>query len=299
LESSPPIRISRGKRNPGNMSKIFLKKGREKAPAYGHPWVFSGAIERVEGAVDAGGIVDLFSHGGEFIGRGYYNPCSQIAVRLLARTRIEIDKAFFRDRIRSAADLRKPILSEETTACRMIHAEGDLLPGLICDRYGDYLVLQLNTAGMERFRDWICSILKDLLAPRMMYDRSDPETRAQEGLPDSTGPIAGVKGEAEAEAEGGSLASGSLASGSLASGPLVTGAGSSSAWTAKAHKISNPKKIIKTLFIRCASLAKEIIFFIPCLSINRIFFGFTTILNCCQVKSSLRRRGLASPSFRQ
>jgi 23S rRNA (cytosine1962-C5)-methyltransferase len=191
------------------MTKIFLKKGREKAPAHGHPWVFSGAIERVEGVVDAGEVVDLYSHGGEFIGRGYYNSCSQIAIRLLAHTRIEIDEAFFRERIRSAAALRKPIFSEETTACRMIHAEGDLLPGLICDRYGDYLVLQLNTAGMERLRGWICSILKDLLVPHMMYDRSDPEARAQEGLPDSTGPIAG------AEAEGGSLASGSLASGSF------------------------------------------------------------------------------------
>jgi 23S rRNA (cytosine1962-C5)-methyltransferase len=171
------------------MAKIFLKKGREKAPAQGHPWVFSRAIERVEGKVDAGGIVDLFSHEGEFLGRGYYNPCSQIAVRVLVYTPNEIDKTFFQERIRQAQELRKAILSEETTACRIIHAEGDFLPGLICDRYGDYLVLQLNTAGMERFRDWICSILQDLLAPRRMYDRSDPEARAQEGLPDSTGPI--------------------------------------------------------------------------------------------------------------
>jgi 23S rRNA (cytosine1962-C5)-methyltransferase len=173
------------------MATVFLKKGREEAPSRGHPWVFSGAIERVEGEVDAGGIVDLFSHEGEFIGRGYYNPCSQIAVRLLARKPVEIDEAFFRERIRKALAVRKPILSPETTACRLIHAEGDLLPGLICDRYGDYLVLQLNTAGMERFRGRIISILKDLISPRMMYDRSDPATRAQEGLPDSTGTIAG------------------------------------------------------------------------------------------------------------
>lgn len=110
----------------------------------------------------------------------------------------------------AALAIRKPILSSETAAgaratssgagatnsgagatnsCRLIHAEGDLLPGLICDRYGDYLVLQLNTAGIERCRDWIIAILKDLLSPRMMYDRSDAGTRAQEGLPDSTGPI--------------------------------------------------------------------------------------------------------------
>jgi 23S rRNA (cytosine1962-C5)-methyltransferase len=185
------------------MTKVFLKQGREEAPSRGHPWVFSGAIDRVEGEVDAGGLVDLFTHAGQFLGRGYYNPCSQIAIRLLTRQPVAIDEAFFQERIEGALAIRKPILSSETTACRLIHSEGDLLPGLICDRYGDCLVLQLNTAGMERFRDWIISILKDLLSPQMMYDRSDAGTRAQEGLPDSTGPIAG------AEAEGGLLASGS------------------------------------------------------------------------------------------
>jgi len=173
------------------MVRVLLKQGREDAPSRGHPWVFSGAIERVEGEIEAGGIVDLFSHAGEFLGRGYYNSRSQIAVRLLSRQPVAIDKAFFRGRIESALAIRKPILSAETTACRLIHAEGDLLPGLICDKYGDYLVLQLNTAGMERFRDGIISLLNDLLAPSMMYDRSDAGTRAQEGLPDSTGPIVG------------------------------------------------------------------------------------------------------------
>jgi len=183
------------------MVKVLLKQGREEAPSRGHPWVFSGAIERVEGKVDAGGLVDLFTHAGQFLGRGYYNPCSQIAIRLLSRQPVAIDKAFFQERIEGALAIRKPILSPETTACRLIHSEGDLLPGLICDRYGNYLVLQLNTAGMERFRDWIIAILKDLLSPLMIYDRSDAAKRAQEGLPDSTGPIAG--------AEGGPLASGS------------------------------------------------------------------------------------------
>jgi 23S rRNA (cytosine1962-C5)-methyltransferase len=171
------------------MARIFLKKGREEAPSRGHPWVFSGAVERVEGEIDPGGIIDLFSHVGEFIGRGYYNPRSQIAVRLLARQPTAIDKDFFRERIEAALALRKPILTPETTACRLTHAEGDLLPGLICDKYGDFLVLQFNTAGMEQFRDWIISLFTELLAPTMMYDRSDAATRAQEGLPDSTGPI--------------------------------------------------------------------------------------------------------------
>jgi 23S rRNA (cytosine1962-C5)-methyltransferase len=245
------------------MARVLLKQGREKAPSRGHPWVFSGAIESVEGEVDAGGIVDLFSHGGEFLGRGYYNPRSQIAVRLLSRQPVAIDKAFFQERIEGALAIRKPILTPETAAgaaagaeggplasdpfgqratsgaratnsgagatnsgagttnsgagttnsCRLIHAEGDLLPGLICDRYGDYLVLQLNTAGMERFRDWIISMLKDLLAPRMMYDRSDAGARAQEGLPDSTGPIV----------EDGSSATGAEAAEAAEGDPLVKG----------------------------------------------------------------------------
>ncbi len=185
------------------MAGVFLKQGREEAPSRGHPWVFSGAIERVEGEIEAGGIVDLFAHAGAFLGRGYYNPRSQIAVRLLSRQPVVIDKAFFRGRMEAALAIRKPVLSSEaaagaratssgagaTNSCRLIHAEGDLLPGLICDKYGDYLVLQLHTAGMERFRDGIISLLTDLLSPRMMYDRSDAATRAQEGLFDSTGPI--------------------------------------------------------------------------------------------------------------
>jgi 23S rRNA (cytosine1962-C5)-methyltransferase len=158
----------------------------------------------MEGAEDAGEIVDVFSCIGAFIGRGYYNPHSQIAARLLARSPIEINKDFFQERIKQAIALRRHILTGETTAgsdgtnsgagatnsCRLIHAEGDLLPGLIVDKYGNYLVLQINTAGMEQFRDWVCSSLQDLLAPRMMYDRSDAAMRAQEGLPDSSGPIA-------------------------------------------------------------------------------------------------------------
>jgi len=197
------------------MVEVFLKQGREEAPSRGHPWVFSGAIDRVEGEVDAGGVVDLFTSAGEFLGRGYCNPRSQIAVRLLSRQPVAIDKAFFRERIEEALAIRKPILSPETTACRLIHAEGDLLPGLIVDAYGDYLVLQLNTAGMERFRHWIISMLKDLLAPRMMFDRSDAATRAQEGLSDSTGPIVEDGSSATgAEAGGGPLVSGPLASGS-------------------------------------------------------------------------------------
>jgi 23S rRNA (cytosine1962-C5)-methyltransferase len=186
------------------MNKIFLKKGREEALMRGHPWVFSGAISRMEGATGTGEIVDVFSHNGVFIGRGYYHLDSQIAVRLLARLPIEIDKNFIRRRIEQAIALRRQILTEEapagsggtnrgaeaTNSCRLIHAEGDLLPGLIVDKYGDYLVFQINTAGMERFRDWACSSLQELLSPRMMYDHSDPVMRAQEGLPDSTGPIA-------------------------------------------------------------------------------------------------------------
>ncbi|RLB07460.1 MAG: hypothetical protein DRG50_02820 [Deltaproteobacteria bacterium] len=171
------------------MVKVYLKSGREVVPSRGHPWVFSGAIERVEAEVDVGGIVDLFSHGGEFLGRGYFNPRSQIAVRLLARSPVEIDRAFFLDRIRRALSLRQSFLPPNTNACRLIHSEGDLLPGLIVDRYGDYLALQILTAGMERFRGMIIAILQDLLSPKGMYDRSDPGVRAEEGLPDSTGPI--------------------------------------------------------------------------------------------------------------
>jgi len=109
------------------MARVFLKKGREEAPSHGHPWVFSGAIARVEGEIEAGGIADLFSQAGAFLGRGFYNPHSQIAIRLLSRQPVAIDKPFFRERIQAALAIRKPILSAETAAGATEAAEGDPL----------------------------------------------------------------------------------------------------------------------------------------------------------------------------
>lgn len=188
----PPIVIYNAGRPLNNMITVLLKAGREEMPAKGHPWVFSGAIEQVEGKVKDGGIVDLLSHDRQFLGRGYYNPRSQIAVRLLTHQRVEIDRRFFHERIERAFALRERFITPGTDAYRLIHSEGDMLPGLIVDRYGEYLALQLLTAGMERWREVIIEILNDLLAPRGIYDRSDPVMRAEESLPDSTGPIGTV-----------------------------------------------------------------------------------------------------------
>jgi 23S rRNA (cytosine1962-C5)-methyltransferase len=187
-----PTVISRGDILLSNIAKVFLKAGRDEAPSRGNPWVYSGSIARVEGEVESGDIVDLFSQQGEFLGRGYCNPRSQIVVRVLAKRPVAIDHAFFQERINRAFSLRKTFLPRNTTVYRIINSEGDLLPGLIVDKYGDYLTIQLLTAGMEKVRGDIIGILQDMFSPQGIYDRSDPGARAEEGMPDSTGPIMGV-----------------------------------------------------------------------------------------------------------
>lgn len=187
---SPPIGTYIQPLPASEMATVFLKEGRESTVLRGHPWVFSGAIAQVQGG-EAGGIVDLCDCSGTFLARGYYNPRSQIAVRVLSRQRVKIDEAFFRQRLQRGIAWREGILSADTNACRLINAEGDLLPGLVCDRYGDYLVLQFNTAGIDKFRETIVKILAETLSPKMMYDRSDAAMRRQEGLPDTSGPIGG------------------------------------------------------------------------------------------------------------
>ncbi len=172
---------------------IKLKAGREKPVLNRHPWVFSGAIASKRGDPANGDIMDVVDDRGRFLARGYYNRQSQIVVRLLTwDPATEVDAAFFCQRIQQAVVRRADILAtSDTNACRLVHAESDLLPGLIVDRYAGYLVTQFLTAGMERWKPDIVRCLAKLSDVWGIYDRSDVDVREKEGLAPSVGTLYG------------------------------------------------------------------------------------------------------------
>ena len=175
------------------MLTVHLKKGRERALENRHPWIFDGAIARVQGEPQPGDLVDVVDSAGAFRGRGYYNSHSQITVRILTWDRDEmIDAAFWRRRLAASIARRQMLPSlESCTAYRLVYAESDGLPGLIVDRYGDWLVLQSLTAGIERWKDRLARLLVELLEPKGVYERSDADVRPREGLADVVGVLAG------------------------------------------------------------------------------------------------------------
>ncbi len=174
------------------MNDVYLKPGRDKAVRNRHPWVFSGAIARIVGA-DDGAIVAVRSASGEFLAWGYLNRRSQITIRLLSwDEQLYPDSALWQRRITAAIGRRAQLHSTpHTTAYRLIHAGADLLPGLIADRYGDFVVVQFLTLGAERWQQATLNALNDALAPRGIYERSDVGVREREGLPPRTGLLCG------------------------------------------------------------------------------------------------------------
>lgn len=170
---------------------IWLKRGKEKPVHNRHPWVFSGAISRVDGKPGDGDIVDVVDERGGFLARGYFNRRSQITVRLMTwEAAEEVDAALLAVRLRACA-LRRKALNLPSDAYRLAHGESDLLPGLIVDRYADYFVVQCLTAGMERWKGDIASILSQFAPCRGVYERSDVDAREKDGLPPAAGPLWG------------------------------------------------------------------------------------------------------------
>ena len=169
---------------------VILKPGREKPVLNRHPWVFSGAIRRIEGDVEDGDLVRVADSRSQYLATGYLNRRSQIVVRLLTwHPEEEIDDSFWRRRLARAVEGRVRLAEfPATNAYRLVHAEADGLPGLIVDRYGDWLVVQCLTLGMARRRDQIVSILASSAdAPRGIYARDDADVRRKEGLALETG----------------------------------------------------------------------------------------------------------------
>lgn len=174
------------------MAEVRLRPAREKSLRHRHPWVYSGAIERITGVAAPGDIVDVLDSRGNFLGRGYCNTESKIAVRVLAWNDRTIDDTFWNERVLAAIRRRDTLLADgSTTACRLIHAEADFLPGLIVDRYGDVVVVQFLTAGVERVRDVIIEAIQSAAGPAAIFERSDTSSRVREGLAAASGPIRG------------------------------------------------------------------------------------------------------------
>jgi len=171
---------------------LTLKAGREVSLRRGHPWLFSGALAHVPAEAQPGDVVAVAASSGEILALGFFNPRTDIAVRLLTgRPDARIDADFWRGRLRSALALRRRVVPPQTTGYRLINAEGDGVPGLIVDRYDRRLVVSIGTAGMDRCRgDWI-RILEEELAPDGLYERSEGAARRREGLEDRNGPLSG------------------------------------------------------------------------------------------------------------
>jgi 23S rRNA (cytosine1962-C5)-methyltransferase len=185
----------------GSMADLFLRSGRDKSVRNRHPWIFGGAVERIAGDVADGDLVAVRDTQGRFLGRGYLNRQSQIAVRMLSWEEDEtIDGAFWRRRIVDAVARRRALIDERaTTAYRLIYAESDLLPGLIVDRYDDFLVVQCLTLGIARRQEEIVRALVDVLSPSGVYERSDVDVREREGLPPTAGTLYGSEPPPEIE----------------------------------------------------------------------------------------------------
>lgn len=172
---------------------VFIRPGREKSLLRHHPWIFTGAVARVEGEPESGETVEIRSAGGDLLGRGAYSPQSQIVCRVWSFNPEEaIDREFFARRIRRALELRRTLgLDQRDGGCRLIASEADGLPGLIADRYGDWLVVQILSTGTEFHRETLAEILLQETGCRGIYERSDLSIRSREGLPEREGNLCG------------------------------------------------------------------------------------------------------------
>ncbi|MCC4796710.1 23S rRNA methyltransferase [Enterovibrio norvegicus] len=171
---------------------VYLVKGREKSLRRRHPWIFSRGIQRVEGKPSLGQTVDVYDHQGQWMARGAFSPNSQIRVRVWSFEQEEIDVAFFQKRLQEAQGLRDVLAARDgLTGYRLIAAESDGLPGITIDRYGDFMVCQLLSAGAETQKQNLVEALVALYPKCSIYERSDVSVRKKEGLKERTGVLHG------------------------------------------------------------------------------------------------------------
>ena len=168
---------------------VFLKKNEEKRLLGGHSWVYANEVAKIEGKDKNGSLASVYSFDGRFIGKGYINHASKILVRLFIRGDGEDDKEFYLKKIKAANDYRLKLGYDN--CYRMVFAEADALPALIIDRYGDYLVMQCLSLGIDMRKKLVCECLVELFSPKGIYERSDVGVRKKEGLPEIKGILYG------------------------------------------------------------------------------------------------------------
>lgn len=167
-------------------AKFYLYKGKGRKAENGHPWIFTDEIEEYDGEYTNGDIVEVYNFKHEFIGRGYINDVSKIAIRLLTRDiNEEINEEFFKKRLKAAFDYREKII--DISSCRVVFGEADFLPGLTIDKFEDFYVIQSLALGIDRYKSTIVKILKEEYGAKGIYERSDAAVRELEGMEQTKG----------------------------------------------------------------------------------------------------------------
>ncbi|HWP65905.1 MAG TPA: class I SAM-dependent rRNA methyltransferase [Candidatus Limnocylindria bacterium] len=175
------------------MRRLVLQPGRDVPVRRGHPWIFSRAIREGLDGAEPGEPVRIVSAGGGFVAVGYANPRTTIAARVVSLDDEPLDAALVDRRVAEALALRRQLLPPDLTAYRVLNGEGDFLPGVVVDRYGDVLVCQFLTAGAARLAPEVVAALESRLAPQSIVERSEGGVRAEEGLPGARGLLAGTE----------------------------------------------------------------------------------------------------------
>jgi len=187
------------------MTHIILKKGEEARILAGHRHVYMNEVARIEGELTVGGEAEVFSGSGKFVGCGLLSPASKILLRIYSYRRVALNREFFASRLKEAYEYRAALGYKDS--CRMVFGEADGLPGLVVDKYGEYLSVQILTAGMEVRREMLRELLCELLSPKGIYERSDVKVRRHEGLGERKELLFGeVPGEVSIDENGFSVA---------------------------------------------------------------------------------------------
>ena len=180
-------RSSQGRGSLGEGSVVISPRGVERIRA-GHLWVYRSDIRTVQ--AEPGAVVRVSDDRGRFQGRAFYSDKSQIAIRMLTRDDEPVDRALFANRLRRAISYRETVV-RDTQSCRLVYSEGDVLPSLIVDRYGDYLVLQTLSQATEKNKNLFVELLVEMLSPKGILERNDPKVRLLEGLEQQVGTLYG------------------------------------------------------------------------------------------------------------